>query len=54
MTAQFRPGGNPLNHYWELRSPAGDLLALTARIHHGGRAAQAFRKFLSYTAMEGQ
>jgi FtsP/CotA-like multicopper oxidase with cupredoxin domain len=33
-------------------SPSGALLARTARVHNGGKAAQAFWKFLSLTARD--
>ncbi|WP_102142825.1 hypothetical protein [Mycobacterium hubeiense] len=52
MTAAFKAGETGLGHHWRLLSPTGDLLARTVRVHSGGKAAQAFWKFLSLTALD--
>ncbi|MFN8033086.1 MAG: hypothetical protein U0Q47_07275 [Mycobacterium sp.] len=52
IAAVFRAGFTGDRHYWELRSAAGELLAVTARVHNGGRAAQVFRKALALTGMD--
>mgnify|MGYP006053480523 FL=1 len=52
VTAVFRAGANADSHHWELRSSAGDPLALAARVHRGGRAAKAMRKVLAVTGMD--
>ena len=52
ITAVFSAGGTGLGHHWRLSSPSGELLALTARVHTGGKGAQAFWKFLSLTALD--
>ncbi|VXB12494.1 hypothetical protein [Aeromicrobium sp. 9AM] len=52
ITAIFQAGANADSHHWELRSSVGDLLALTARVHRGGRAAKAMRKVLAVTGMD--
>jgi hypothetical protein len=51
VAAIFRAGLTGGDHHWELRSAAGDLLAVTARVHRGGRGARAFWKLLSLTGM---
>ncbi len=50
-TAVFHPGATPAGHFWEVRSDAGDPLAHSARIHHGGKVAQAFWKWWTVTGM---
>src|SRR3954465_8526986 len=52
ITAVFHAGANADSHHWELRSSSGDLLALTARVHRGGRAARGLRKVLAVTGMD--
>lgn len=52
IAAVFRAGLTGGDHHWELRSAAGDLLAITARQHRGGRGARAFGKFLSLTGLD--
>ncbi len=52
IAALFRAGLTGGAHHWELRSAEGELLAVTARVHKGGRVAQGFRKLLSLTAMD--
>ena len=52
VAAIFRAGLTGGDHHWELRSAAGDLLAVTARVHRGGRGARAFGKLLSLTGMD--
>lgn len=52
VTAAFSAGGTGLGHHWQLFSPSGELLARTARVHSGGKAAQVFWKFLSVTALD--
>lgn len=52
IAAVFRAGSSSNEHRWELRSSAGELLALTNRVHNGGRAAQTFWKLVSITGMD--
>jgi hypothetical protein len=52
IAAVFRAGLTGGEHRWELRSAAGDLLAVTARVHTGGRGARAFWKLLTLTGMD--
>lgn len=52
IAALFSAGLTGDGHHWELRSAAGELLAVTARVHKGGRGAQAFRKVLSLTGLD--
>jgi len=52
VAAIFRAGLTGGDHHWELRSAAGDLLAVTARVHRGGRGARAFWKLLTLTGMD--
>lgn len=52
IAAVFRAGLTGGEHRWELRSAAGDLLAVTARVHNGGRGARAFWKLLTLTGMD--
>ena len=52
VAAIFRAGLTGGDHHWELRSAAGDLLAVTARVHRGGRGARAFWKLLTVTGMD--
>ena len=52
IAALFNAGLTGDSHHWELRSAAGELLAVTARVHKGGRGARAFRKVLSLTGLD--
>ncbi len=52
IAAVFRAGATGGDHRWELRSPAGDLLAFTARVHTGGAAARTFWKLVTLTGMD--
>lgn len=52
IAALFCAGLTGDGHHWELRSAAGELLAVTARVHKGGRGARAFRKVLTLTGMD--
>lgn len=52
IAAMFRAGLTGDGHHWELRSAAGELLAVTARVHKGGRGARAFRKVLTLTGLD--
>lgn len=52
IAAVFRAGLTGGEHRWELRTAAGELLAITARVHKGGRGAQMFWKALTLTGMD--
>lgn len=52
IAAVFRAGTTGGDHRWELRAAAGDLLAVTARVHTGGRAARTFWKMVTLTGMD--
>jgi hypothetical protein len=51
-TALFVAGVTAGKHHWELRAATGELLAVTARVHNGGRVAQAYWKLVTLTGME--
>lgn len=50
--AVFRAGSSSNEHRWELSSAADELLAVTRRVHRGGRAAQALWRVVSATGMD--
>lgn len=50
--AVFRAGATGGGHHWELRSAHGDVLAVTCRVHNGGRGARAFWKLVTLTGMD--
>lgn len=52
IAAVFRAGASSNEHRWELRSSSDELLAVTRRVHNGGRARQAFWKLVSATGMD--
>lgn len=52
ISAAFRAGFNSNDHRWELRTSAGDVLAVTRRVHSGGRMAQRVWKLVSATGMD--
>ncbi len=52
ITAVFHAGATALGHHWQLFDRAGSTLARTARVHNGGKAAQAFWKFLTTTGLD--
>lgn len=52
VAAFFRAGMSGNEHHWELRSPFGELLALTHRVHSGGKVAQMWWKLVSATGMD--
>jgi hypothetical protein len=52
IAAVFLAGASGNDHRWELRSSAGELLALTKRVHSGGRFAKAYWKLVSATGMD--
>lgn len=52
IAAVFRAGATGGDHRWELRSAAGDVLAVTARVHTGGRTARTFWKLVTLTGMD--
>jgi hypothetical protein len=53
ITARFVEGsGTALGHHWQLLGQNGWLLARTVRVHNGGKAAQAFWKFLTVTGLD--
>lgn len=51
-TALFVAGVTAGKHHWELRAASGELLAVTARVHNGGRLAQTYWKLVTLTGME--
>ena len=52
IAAVFRAGASSNEHRWELRSSADELLAVTRRVHSGGRVRQAFWKLVSAIGMD--
>lgn len=52
LAAVFHAAPTAGGHRWELRSASGELLAVTARVHKGGRAAKALRKLATLTGMD--
>ena len=52
IAAVFLAGASGNDHRWELRSSAGELLALTKRVHSGGRFAKTYWKLVSATGMD--
>lgn len=52
LAAVFCAAPTAGGHHWELRSASGDLLAVTARVHNGGRAAQVLWKLATLTGMD--
>lgn len=52
LSAVFIAGATPLGHRWELRGTDGALLALTVRVHSGGKAAQQWWKLVTLTGMD--
>lgn len=52
LSAVFCAGASPLGHRWELRGTDNVLLARTARVHSGGKAAQKFWKLVTLTGMD--
>jgi hypothetical protein len=52
IAAVFLDGASGNDHRWELRSSAGELLALTKRVHSGGRFAKTYWKLVSATGMD--
>jgi hypothetical protein len=51
IATNFNAGATALGHYWVIRSHTGALLARTARVHNGGKLAQAFWKAWAVTGM---
>jgi hypothetical protein len=52
ITAVFHAGGTALGHHWQLYAQNGSALARTVRVHNGGKASQAFWKFLTVTGLD--
>lgn len=52
IVAVFHAAPTAGGHRWELRSAGGELLAVTARVHNGGRAAKALWKLATLTGMD--
>lgn len=52
IAAVFRAGTNSNDHRWELHSASGEMLAVTNRVHNGGRIARAYWKLVSATGMD--
>jgi hypothetical protein len=51
IATTFKAGATPLGHHWDIHSHTGALLAQTARVHNGGKLAQAFWKTWTVTGM---
>ena len=49
--ATFRAGLSGQTHQWTVRTPGGDVLAQTARVHRGGPIRQALWKLWNMTNM---
>ncbi|VBA43196.1 hypothetical protein LAUMK136_04965 [Mycobacterium attenuatum] len=52
ISAVFCAGASPLGHRWEIRGTDNVVLARTARVHSGGKAAQRFWKLVTLTGMD--
>lgn len=52
ISAAFVAGLTTNDHRWELRTSGGDVLAVTRRVHSGGRMAQRMWKLVSATGMD--
>jgi hypothetical protein len=52
VTAVFNAGGTGLGHHWQLFGQDGAELGRTARVHSGGKVAQAFWKFITVTGLD--